>query len=191
MWEIIIKHEGLHAYRTVRGATQQEAETKARLQAEAWDARWARLVERETSRQKKLEKRNWEDKQSDIDKRAKEHALELTKDPEAAMDGLRELLSSALDKPQSFNWESLKDTSRFEKPEPSVPGLEGIPAEPLITESQFVATPVPSTIKFVDWIIPGAREKKLKAVRMEEESRRKNAQQRFAFAHYLCTINIK
>ena len=191
MWEIRVKHEGLHAYRTVRGATQQEAETKARLQAEAWDARWARLVERETARQKKLEKRNWADKQSDIDKRAKEHALELTKDAEAAMDGLCELLSSALGKPQSFNWESLKDTSRFEKPEPPVPGLEGFPAEPLIMESQFVATPVPSTIKFLDWIIPGAREKKLKAVRMEEESRRKNAQQRFAVAHDLWTKKIQ
>jgi restriction system protein len=191
MWEIRVKHEGLHAYRTVRGATQQEADTKARLQIEAWDARWTRLVERETARQKKLEKRNWADKQSDIDKRAKEHALELTKDAEAAMDGLRELLSGALGKPQSFNWESLKDTSRFEKPEPPVPGLEGFTAEPLITESQFVATPVPSTIKFVDWIIPGAREKKLKAVRMEEESRRKNAQQRFAVAHDLWTKKIK
>jgi hypothetical protein len=29
MWEIKIKHEGLHAYRTVRGATEAEAETKA------------------------------------------------------------------------------------------------------------------------------------------------------------------
>ena len=84
MWEIRVKHEGLHAYRTVRGATQQEADTKARLQIEAWDARWTRLVERETTRQKKLEKRNWADKQSDIDKRAKEHALELTKEAEAA-----------------------------------------------------------------------------------------------------------
>jgi hypothetical protein len=67
MWEIKIKHEGLHAYRTVRGATEQEAETKARLQIDAWNARWARFVERETARQERLKKRNWVEKQSDRD----------------------------------------------------------------------------------------------------------------------------
>jgi hypothetical protein len=47
MWERRVKHEGLHAYRTVRGVTQAEAETKARLQMDAWSARWARVVARE------------------------------------------------------------------------------------------------------------------------------------------------
>lgn len=183
MWEIKVKHEGLHAYRTVRGATEQEAETKARLQIDAWNARWTRLVEREAEQQERLKKRNWADKQSDIDRRAKEHALELTKDSEAAIKGLRELLSSALAKVHSFNWESLKDTSRFEKPEPSAPKLEAFPAEPLITEPQFVALPVTATIKLVDWILPGAREKKLAAARTEEASSKKDAQQRFAQAH--------
>lgn len=183
MWEIRVKHEGLHAYRTVRGATQQEADTKARLQIAAWDARWAQLVERETARQKRLEKRNWADKQSDIDRRAKEHALELTKDAEAAMDGLRELLRSVLVKPKSFDWESLKDTSRFEKPEPLQPGLDSFPTEPLITEPQFVPLPFSLPIKLVDWILPGAREKKLTAVKIEEERRNRDAQERFAQAH--------
>jgi len=191
MWEIIVKHEGLHAYRNVRGGTQQEAQTKARLQIEAWDARWARLVERENARQKKLEKRNWADKQSDIDKRAKDHALELTKDAEAAIDGLHELLRGALAKAHSFNWESLKDTSRFEKPEPSVPGLEGFPVEPLRTEPQFVPLPFTLPIKLVDWILPGAREKKLTAVKIEEERRKRDAEQRFAQAHSAWGKNVK
>ncbi len=183
MWEIRVKHEGLHAYRTVRGATQQEAETKSRLQIEAWDARWARLVEREVARQERLKKRSWADKQSDIDRRAKEHALELTKDAEAAINGLRELLSSASVRPRSFDWESLKDTSKFEKPEPSVPKPEVFPAEPLISEPQFVALPFTATIKLVDWILPGARERKLTAAKIEEERRKRDAQQRFAQAH--------
>jgi hypothetical protein len=58
MWELKIKHEGLHAYRNVRGATKEEAETKARLQLDAWNARWARVVGRETLLQQQLKKRN-------------------------------------------------------------------------------------------------------------------------------------
>ena len=38
--EIEITHEGLHAYRKVRGVTKEEVETKARLQLDAWNARW-------------------------------------------------------------------------------------------------------------------------------------------------------
>src|SRR5712664_2084101 len=119
MWEIKIKHEGLHAYRKVRGATKEEAETKARLQLEAWNVRWNRFQDTAAARQKRLQKREVWDKQSDIDKRAKEHALALTKEAEATLDGLRGLLSSALGQAHYFNWEGLKDTSKFEKPEPT------------------------------------------------------------------------
>jgi restriction system protein len=191
MWEIPIKHEGLHAYRRVRGATQQEAETKARLQIDAWNVRWARLVEREAARKERLRKIGWADKQSDIDKRSKEHAIELTKEAESAIAGLRGLLNAALTRAHSFNWESLKDRSRFEKTEPPAARAEPFPTEPLKNESQFVATPIPLTIKFVDWIIPGARKKKLMALRIEEESRKKNAEERFAVAHDLWEKKVK
>jgi hypothetical protein len=183
MWEIKVAHEGLHAYRKVRGATKDEAETKARLQIDAWNARWKRLQDATAARQKRLTKRNWAERQSDIDKRAKEHALELTKDAEAGLFGLRELLSRALAKADSFNWESLKDTSPFAKPEPPPPVPETCPAEPLKTEPQFVALPFRVTINFIDWIIPGARKRKLTAAQTEEASRQKDAQQKFSQAH--------
>jgi restriction system protein len=180
MWEIKIQHEGLHAYRNVKGQTKEEAETKARLQLEAWNARWAKQVQREKSLQDRLKKRNWEDKQSDLDKRAKEHALELTKDAETAISGLRELLSSALSKTNFFNWESLKDTSRFEKPEPKPPAIEPLPTKPLSTDSQFVAAPVIPRINIVDWIFPRVRRRKLTEASTEWENRKKDARQRFA-----------
>jgi restriction system protein len=183
MWEIKVKHEGLHAYRSIRGATQQEADTKARLQLEAWDVRWKRLQEVVAARQQRLEKRGWADKQADMDKRAKEHALELTKEAEAAIDGLRGLLSRALGQAHSFNWESLKDTFTFEKPNPTPAVLETYPSEPLPSDSQFITIAVPVTIKFVDWLLPGAREKKLTAAKTEEARRKQDAQQKFAQAH--------
>jgi len=183
MWEIKIKHEGLHAYRNVRGATKEEAETKARLQIEAWNVRWKRLLDAEATRQERLKKRGWADKQSDIDKRAKEHALELTKDAEAALDGLRELLSRALGQTHSFNWESLKDSSKFEKPVPTPPLIESYPTEPLINEPQFTPLPVPVTVNFVDWFLPGVRARKLASMKTEEARRNRDAKDRFALAH--------
>jgi restriction system protein len=183
MWEIKIKHEGLHAYRNIRGATQQEAETKARLQIEAWDVRWKRFQEIAAARQQRLAKRGWADKQADIDRRAKEHAVELTKEAEAALDGLRGLLKHALGHAHIFNWEGLKDSSTFDKPKPTPAVLEKFPPEPLPSDSQFSTIPVPVTIKVVDWLLPGAREKKLTAAKTEEARRKKDAQQKFAQAH--------
>jgi restriction system protein len=191
MWEIKIKHEGLHAYRTVRGATEQEAQTKARLQIDAWNARWVRLVAREVARQERLKKKNSADKQSDIDKRAKEHALELTKEAEAAIESLRTLLRDAIAKGCPFDWESLKDISRFGKPEPHASKLDPLPAEPLITEPQFIVVPVSAKVRLVDWVLPGARGRKLKAARIEEEKRKIDAQQRFAQARSAWESKVK
>jgi hypothetical protein len=40
MWEVRVQHEGLKAYRVVRGVTQKEADLKARLQVAAWNERY-------------------------------------------------------------------------------------------------------------------------------------------------------
>src|ERR1700675_3209106 len=141
MWEVKITHEGLHAYRNVRGATREEADTKARLQLEAWNERWKRHLDTAAAREERLRKRTWAYGQSDFDKRAKHHALELTRDAELALAGLRGLLSRALGQTHSFNWENLKDTSGFDKPEPTAPTPEDFPAEPLKSEPQFTAPP--------------------------------------------------
>jgi len=183
MWEITITHEGLHAYRTIRGATKQEAETKARLQRDAWDFRWARLIQKDAERKKRLIQQHWWEKRSDIDRRSKAAALDATKEAEAAIKGLHELLSNALAKSPSLNWESLKDTSEFKKLEEPPPKIEPLPPEPLITESHFVTLPVTPTLTFIDWILPGARQKKLATARIEEDNRKRDAQERFARVH--------
>ncbi len=182
MWEIKIQHEGLHAYRNVKGHTKEEAETKARLQLEVWNARWARQVQRDKASQERLIRRNWADKQSDLGKRAKEHALELTKDAEVSISGVRELLSSALSKSSIFSWGSLKDTSRFEKSEPKPPAIETIPLKPKPTDPEFFVVPVTARINLVDWIFPRVRRRKLTEASMEWDNRKKIAQQRYVQA---------
>ena len=183
MWEIKITHEGLHAFRNVRGATRDEAETKARLQLDAWNARWKRIQDTAKVRQERLSKRDWLDRQSTFEKRAKQHALELTKDAESVLAGLRELLSRALAQSRSFNWEDLKDNSVFEKIEPPQPVAESSPPEPSRSEPQFTPLPYHVTIKTIDWLIPGARRAKLTAAATEESNRNKNAQLRFEIVH--------
>src|ERR1700722_3512278 len=183
MWEVKVTHEGLHAYRNVRGATKEEAETKARLQVDAWNARFQRLREVSAARQERLIKQNHWDTQTEFDKRAKHHALALTKDAELELAGLRGLLTGALIQAHPFNWEELKDTSRFEKPEPVAPAAEQMPSAPLQSEPQFTVLPAFVRLTFTEWIIPGARKKKLLAARDAEALRKKEAQQRFDAAH--------
>lgn len=190
MWEIEITHEGLHAYRKVRGVTKEEVETKARLQLDAWNARWKRFLDTAAARQARVQKRYQWERQSEIDKRAKEHALQLTKDAEAMSSALQELLSQSLAETHSFEWESLKDTSKFDKPCPSPPVLEACPAEPLKTEAQFAPQPFHVTINLVDWIVPGARKRKLRTEKTEQASRKKDAEQRFDQAHSSWQKNI-
>jgi restriction system protein len=115
-----ITHDGLHTYRVVRGTTQEETEVKARLQMGAWNERWKASQDAAAARQERLTKRGWADRPSDHDRRAKDRAIELTKDAEAAVLASRSLLVSALKDTPSLEWESLKDNSAFERPQPSI-----------------------------------------------------------------------
>lgn len=183
MWEIRVTHEDLHAYRVIRGVSKEEAEVKARLQLEAWNVRWKRRQETEAARQKRLHQKALFDKQVDCDKRAKQHALELTREAEANIAAVRSLLKDSLRKDRSFNWDGLKDTTTFTKDRPVAPQLQSLPQEPLRTDDQFRSKPVTATISFLDSIIPGARKKKLTVAEVTERQRRTEADQRFQEAH--------
>src|SRR4029077_13657501 len=148
MWTMTITHDGLHTFRVVRGVTQQEVETKARLQREAWNERWKKLQEAAAAGQERLTRRNWTDQQTEIDRRAKNHALELTKDAEAAINAAGSLLDSALESNPSFDWERLKDRTTFPTPQPSESTLQTLPAAPLETEPQYTPAPFEVTIKW-------------------------------------------
>jgi hypothetical protein len=85
MWEKRISHEGLHTYRVVRGVSKEEAELKARLQLLAWQDRWSRLQAVEAKRRERLSRRAGWERQAEIEKRARDVALELTREAEAEM----------------------------------------------------------------------------------------------------------
>jgi len=182
-WEIRVSHEGLHTYRVVRGATKEEAELRARLQIEAWNARWARLVAAEAARQQRINKRDWSDRQADIDRRARDEALQLTKEAEAELALARNLLSSALGKNHELDWKSLKDTNSFAEPKPSPPLPKSLQAEPKRTEDRFKTQPVVANIGLLDWIIPGLRKKKQSEADSINRYQRDEADRRFQQAH--------
>lgn len=183
MWEVRITHEGLHAYRVVRGVSKEEAELKARLQLQAWNARWKRTQDTEARRLKSLNQRQVFERQVDIDRRAKNHALELTREAESSILLARSLLSHSLKKSHQLDWESLKDIASFTKEHPAEPTLQSLPVEPLPADDEFKTQPVIPEIKFPDWIIPGARAKKLAAASLTELRRRTEANQKYEQAH--------
>jgi restriction system protein len=183
MWEKRISHEGLHTYRVVRGVSKEEAELKARLQLQAWQSRWSRIQEIEAKRKERLNGRERWEKQTDFDKRAKNHALELTKEAEGAIWMAKNLLSNSLQKSRPLDWDALKDTTSFTKDLPIKPLPQPLPVEPLRSEDRFKTQQVIPNVGFLDWIIPGARAKKLEAARMVEQTREAEADQKYDAAH--------
>src|SRR4029077_8036296 len=122
--------EGLHSYRVIRGVSKEEVELKARLQSQAWDARWKRIQETEAKRCERLNQRVIWERQVDTDRRAKNHALELTREAEAKILEVRSILGNSLKKKHSLDGDTLKDTTPFTKAPPAPPTLQSLPEEP-------------------------------------------------------------
>lgn len=183
MWEVRITHDGLHTYRVVRAASKEEAELKARLQKQAWADRWSRVLAVEARRQERLAHKEFWDKQTDVDRRAKEHALELTREAEAAIADLESLLTSGLRKNSALDWDVIKDRSSFRKDQPTEPVLRTLPKEPLQTDEEFTFSPARARIIWADWLIPKVRRRKLATAEQVTQERRRDAEQRFRKAH--------
>jgi len=103
-WQVTITHEGLHAYRVIRGSSKEEVELKARLQQQAWNDRWTRIQAANAARLERLAKTQRWEKLVDVERRAKSEALDLTKQAEAQLEELRNLLRNALDKKRFLDW---------------------------------------------------------------------------------------
>jgi len=196
MWEKRITHEGLNTFRVVRGYTQEEVETKARLQLAAWKERWERKLEIESARQKLIEKRWTLEQQAEVDKRKKALALNRTLEAEAAIESIRNLLSSALVVAPPLDWESLRDSTEFSAPEPQVPSPRPHPEEPRPDEPRFLPKVVvqPSArsishlagkaVRFVvERSLPSVRRKWQLQAQEDAERRKAEAAREFARAH--------
>ncbi len=196
MWEKRIVHVGLNAFRVVRGHTQEEVETKARLQLGVWAERWQRKQEIDLARQKQIEKRTAWEQQTDVDKRRKSLALKRTLEAEAAVQAVRSILSSAIATAAPFDWRGLRDSTQFLVPKPISPSPKPLPEKPRSDEARFLPEPVrqPSSRSIAyfvgkivgtlaEWYVPGLR-KKRKIEAQEAANRRKTEADR-KFAHAL------
>jgi hypothetical protein len=108
VWEQRISHEGLKAYRVIRGATQDDVAAKATYQLEIWANRWKRLQvseENQRRRQQAAATQQWTryEKEQNI-----ELAGQQTKQLQEELEALESLhrsrnlprLSSGLGRPQ-------------------------------------------------------------------------------------------
>lgn len=120
---IDVRHEGLHAYRRITGRDQYLVETKAAAQRAAWDEKWAKMQQRERALYTKEQK--------------KDAAAQRTQKALEALTEIENLLISGLEAKGSFEWEQLKDHSRFAQAVPLQPAKLDPTVEPLKYESKY------------------------------------------------------
>jgi restriction system protein len=155
MWEVRVQHEGLKAYRVVRGATQQEAELKARLQVAAWNERWSNRQVVLKSRLQKIQK-SWDNEAN------KETARKRTEELQTQLHALEAILADGLQQ-QPIHWQNLKDRASFTVPRPQEPVPPPKPMEP---DPSLFAPP----LTFIDRVFKSRRTKKEAAAANELES---------------------
>lgn len=124
MYEIRITHAGLHKFRVIRGGTEEEVRLKAALQQKAWEEQWQRIEQARTRQQKREEAAYNKEMRKLL-------AEEQTKEAEAAISALENLLGDAATKDHCLEWPKLKDHSDYPVPKPTKPRPADIPSEPL------------------------------------------------------------
>jgi restriction system protein len=146
MWEKRIRHDGLKAYRVVRGQTQSDVELKARLQEAIWEERWQKKVHISSQRLNQFT--------------AKGIALERTKELESYRDELSHILTSVLDDTGPFDWEKLKDRSKFTEIAPKEPVLGNIRPQPDPNDQIYTPQPASTVFEFCIMLVPSNRRKR-------------------------------
>ncbi len=147
MWQCEIRHEGLHKYRVVKGATPAIMQLRAEMQQRSWNEQWVRV---QTSR----EKRQLQLKTAHAKETNKQIAAEPTREAEQAHRALESLLTEVLEEDHEINWEPLKDRSPFPVPEPTPAPDIAVSKEPLITDDEFQPK-----LNFITRLIPPIRDK--------------------------------
>lgn len=123
MYEEEIRHEGLGAYRHIRGSNPYVVRQKAEAQQRVWDERWRKLQQKEEITYKKLAKRE----QADARREKAQQALTV----------VNETLKSALFRNAVLDWDTLKDKSDYPIAKPLAPEAAPMPVEPSLIETRF------------------------------------------------------
>ena len=149
MYEVEIRHEGLGAYRHIRGSNNLVVMRKAQAQQQAWEERWQKQQEREAITNERLARR-------ELAEEGREEAKERREQAERALSAIGHTLKSALDRNAALDWESLKDHSKFPTPEPDRPVPESAPTEPHFTQARYRAS-----FGLLDRLVRSRRERRL------------------------------
>ena len=104
MYEIEIRHDGLHKYRHIRGNNRQIVEQKAEAQIKAWAEMWEKKCKIEKVRSDRETAANWKEAKKAL-------AITKTKEVEIALDDIENTLVDIIDRDCKLNWEELKDYS--------------------------------------------------------------------------------
>jgi restriction system protein len=169
LWRKTIYHRGLKASRVVRGSTSEEVELRAQLQLDAWDQRWRKAQQSAA----KLELRQ---KAALAGSGKKELALQRTREAEAELAALGNILREGIETDHVLDWDSLKSQAPFSTPRPKAAAPVPIPPPPaprnLVSEA---------TLSVWDWLIPSSRARKIteaaqKTASAQEEFRKEEQQ---------------
>lgn len=139
---IDVSHEGLHAYRRITGRDRYVVAAKAAAQEAAWNEKWAKMQHREKALYTKEQKKDSASHQTQI-------AVE-------AISDIENTLTAIAGRDCAFDWDQLKDISRFSIPAPVKPAKETYPTQPGIEDIDF--TP---SLSFFDRLIASRKRRKL------------------------------
>jgi restriction system protein len=148
VWRKTIYHRELKASRVVRGETQAEVELGAQLQMDAWSQRWQTV-------QKAAAKREQKQKAALSSFGKKGIAVQRTREAQAELTALGNILKDGIEKDHVVDWDSLKSRSAFSVPRPHEPLPDPIPPPPAPRNLVFQPT-----LGFWDKLIPRLRERK-------------------------------
>ena len=123
MYQIEVRHPGLHKYRLIRGRDRRVVEEKARAQMAVWNEMWQRQVDRENARQLKQANKEW--------------AADRTTEARQAVEEMGRILARGLAGSKAINWDALKDHSPFLKPRPGQPDRPHLRHEPKANSPEY------------------------------------------------------
>lgn len=118
-------HDGLKKHRLIRGENKSIIESKATLQVEEWEARWALVEAQERARSKKLAEKLQQEERKAL-------ATERTVAAQEELDRLSSLLKATLTVNDAVDWESLKNTRPYPERKPAPPTVPTQPTSPPI-----------------------------------------------------------
>ena len=131
MYEMEVRHQGLHKYRLIKGTDPYVVEQKAVAQERAWNEMWERKRAAEgarASRERAVQERE----------ARKALAAERTAEAQAVLLAIEQTLLHTLSVDDRIEWDSLLDRRPFPKTPPARPKPHPFPEEPKESDPQFL-----------------------------------------------------